>query len=675
MNRNRVLFSKSLLINCIFCLAVVLSPLSSQVSAQAPAGQVPVPPQEPAAPSAAAPSSPAGADFLVSTTINSDSDGTACANPVEDQYLIVWGGLNTNLHGQILDSLSNPVGSSFLISLTAWQAAVAYSAGSNEYMVVWRDARNGIYGQRLSAAGELLDNPSTPLHETSPDVNFLIYSPDGILFDPRIAYNSLAEEYLVIWEYFEEDENGSNIFGKRVDSDGYLLNNPGTDEDEHDPAVSFPITIQSGDQRYPELVINSDDEEYLVAWVDMRAGDSQSSDLYGQRLDSNGELLDNPATAEDESISGVNFLISDRDDSIYEISLAYNSFVHEYLAVWYVGLGAGEDEDIYGQRLSRFGALLDNPATAPDESDPEVNYALLVGTESQFMPNIVYNPDRREYMLSWLSGETQDANEYTLYGMRLDALLQPKTPEKFAVSPSHIGLYVLFLLYNGASGQYLFGWEGEQEGWWNYLLRVQRVWWPGLLLGSETIIWAAEDDQENPAVAFNSRDQETLVVWSDRRDGESFIYGQRYNREGLPVGGPISLDDGTQELTNPAVAYSSNDNCYLVAWETENNRTIEAQFLSAQGSTIRGPFTISSGAANTRFNPAAAYISDPQDNSFMVVFEVEDTPGSTEIFAVRVYPDGSASARLPVVTYGLPRHPQIAYSATDNRLLWYLSIE
>ena len=70
---------------------------------------------------------------------------------------------------------------------------VVYNATSDEYLVVWQDARNGvtdysIYGQRVSASGTLLGD------------NFAIAATDGNQLHPAAAWNAESNEYLVVWE-------------------------------------------------------------------------------------------------------------------------------------------------------------------------------------------------------------------------------------------------------------------------------------------------------------------------------------------------------------------------------------------------------------------------------------------------------------------------------------------
>ena len=89
----------------------------------------------------------------------------------------------------------------------------------------------------------------------------------------------------------------------------------------------------------------------------------------------------------------------------------------------------------------------------------------------------------------------------------------------------------------------------------------------------------------NPAVAYNSTNNEYLVVWEGDDDtgslvdGEFEIFGQRINAvTGDEVGTDFRISDmgSTDGNTdygahNPSVAYNSTNNEYLVVWEGDDN--------------------------------------------------------------------------------------------------------
>lgn len=87
-----------------------------------------------------------------------------------------------------------------------------------------------------------------------------------------------------------------------------------------------------------------------------------------------------------------------------------------------------------------------------------------------------------------------------------------------------------------------------------------------------------------PAVAYNSVNNEYLVVWegddntAPLADEENEIFGQRINAaSGAEIGGDIRLSEvglagnANYDTATPAVAYNSAQNEYLVVWYGDDN--------------------------------------------------------------------------------------------------------
>lgn len=115
------------------------------------------------------------------------------------QFLTIWQSgsvtMTTGVYARLVYSDGTPSGNPFPISTPPNLAgyvpaapALAYNANRNEYLAAWVDARQGpgvIYGQRLSADGQLLDNAWTAAVETSPLVNFQLGGAK------RLRYNTI----------------------------------------------------------------------------------------------------------------------------------------------------------------------------------------------------------------------------------------------------------------------------------------------------------------------------------------------------------------------------------------------------------------------------------------------------------------------------------------------------
>src|SRR5262245_22462524 len=170
-------------------------------------------------------------------------------NPDDNEYLVVWesDGLTElkgvdDIYGQRLNAATNErIGINFRIStLTdadknhrANGPKIVYNRTSHEYLVVWYgtglygapDRFFEVYGQRLTHTGKTIGNNFRISHATDlGKVNTNIVRSSGPC---DVAWNSLNNEYLVIWKGMGEPEDvvKMEIYGQRLKANGELLEN------------------------------------------------------------------------------------------------------------------------------------------------------------------------------------------------------------------------------------------------------------------------------------------------------------------------------------------------------------------------------------------------------------------------------------------------------------------
>ena len=211
--------------------------------------------------------------------------------------------------------------------------------------------------------------------------------------------------------------------------------------------------------------------------------------------------------------------------------------------------------------------------------------------------------------------------------------------------------------YNPAADQYLVVWQsGPQTGESEILARLLDA--AGTPLGAEFAVsdmgppLAVGFEAETPAVAYNTRRNEYLVVWRGDDSagplfpGEFEIFAQRLTAGGDEVGandrrisemGPSGDDAYSAE--DPAVAYNPTSDQYLVAWEGDDDDVplvddedeIFVQRLNANGAQVgaddrrvsdMGPNGDVDFSAD---NPAVAH--NPTSNQYLVAWEGDDDRG------------------------------------------------
>ena len=226
------------------------------------------------------------------------------------QYLVAYE-KSTDIYGQFVDENGNAVGTEFVISNAAngqYNPSVAYNSSTNQYLVVWQDYISGISydicGQLVNANGTLSGG------------NFVISYATNDQYNPSVAYNSSTNQYLVVWHDYRSGTN-FDIYGQRVNANGNLLGG------------DFAICNETHSQYNPSVAYNSSANQYLVVWHDYR--DGTPPDIYGQLVDTNGNLVN------------INFLIQ---NNAYVPHAIANTFCPNYLVAFW-----DEDSDVYSWTL------------------------------------------------------------------------------------------------------------------------------------------------------------------------------------------------------------------------------------------------------------------------------------------------------------------------------------
>lgn len=213
-----------------------------------------------------------GANFAISTDTSNQGEPAVAYNSSANQYLVVWSdyrsGTSADIYGQLIDangSLSGACLSIFTGARDQYSGSVVYNSSTNQYFVVWSDYRNGtdydIYGQLLNADG------------TAFGADFAISTAAYTQYEASAAYDSMANQYLVVWRDWRSG-TGYDIYGQLVDASGTLV---GSD---------IAICTAENEQYSPSVAYNSSREQYLVVWQDYRS--ASVYETYGQYLTNTG---------------------------------------------------------------------------------------------------------------------------------------------------------------------------------------------------------------------------------------------------------------------------------------------------------------------------------------------------------------------------------------------------
>jgi hypothetical protein len=367
----------------------------------------------------------------------------------------------------------------------------------------------------------------------------------------------------------------------------------------------IPIVQADGDQQFPALAYDSDVNEYLLVWADYRNKDTTEWDIWAQRLSSNGTPI------------GQSFVISEDPESQMLPKVVYNPINKEHFVVWY-GKFSHTDRDIYARRVSSIGQLRGD----------RISVSVTRGV-NEIHPDVAYGSRRNEYLVVWIDKRTEPY--YDVYGQRLtNEGAKLGNPITIATTTNEETRWAR-VAYNRTDDEYLAVWD-DQVSPSDYDVFAQRVSGQGSLLGSKVLLAQSLAYQQSARAAYNSVNNEYLVVWQDGRNSANAldIYGQILSSGGKR-GDNLSISTATRQQMEPHVTYSTS-NEYLVTWQDsrtdEYGPDIYGQKLSASGTPVGGNFVVASASSSQTY-PCAVY--NPLQNEYLVVWE-DHRNGNYDLF-------------------------------------------
>jgi len=198
-------------------------------------------------------------------------------------------------------------------------------------------------------------------------------------------------------------------------------------------------------------------------------------------------------------------------------------------------------------------------------------------------------------------------------------------------------------------------------------------------VGTAFVIADMAADVARPAVAYNTQDQEYLVVWQTQGStNPGNIWSTRVARDGRHLGNYQVEAGGGAIRSNPDVVYNPEYNDYYVVWQHEvsGRAGIRGKHFTP-GGTVYNSLEISLGPelANCT-EPAIAYASNPTptDERFVVVWERHvDSNLSSDIEGQVLTNGGGYAGSNFLVDAGTTTRsysqPDIAYNLSRNEYL------
>ena len=406
--------------------------------------------------------------------------------------------------------------------------------------------------------------------------------------DAGVAYNPAADQHLVVWS--GSDGAGSEIFARLLDGAGTPLTTQFRISDMGPPAAAGFAAEE------PDVAYNARRDEYLVVW--------RGDDSAGPLVDDEFEIFAQRLSAAGDEVGADDRRISDMGpdgDTAYTAEnpdVTYNPTSDQYLVAWEGDDDTGPlvegEEEVFVQRLSATGAQVGANDRRVSDMGPNGDAAF-----SADNPAVAHDSRSNQYLVAWEGDAAAGPlveGEFEIYVQRLgvngaeQGLNDRRISDMGPDGDDDFEAHVPSLAYNPASGEYLAAWEGgddtgllvEEE----FEIYTQRLAASGAQVGTnDRRISRMGPDGDNgfdaiePAVVTGTRANEYLVTWGGEDDAgalvsdENEIYAQRIGPDGAEIGdddvrvSTMGVDgDDRSDAIQPAVAYGSQANEYLIAW-------------------------------------------------------------------------------------------------------------
>jgi MYXO-CTERM domain-containing protein len=530
-------------------------------------------------------------------------------------YLVVWRearGTDDDIYGARVSPGGDVLDAIAISTAVNHQEHPALAWDGTNYLVVWEDYRSGteydLYGARVSPAGVVLDAVA-------------ISTTTGNQWEPALAWD--GTNYLVVWQ--EGGGTNTHISGARVSAAGVVLD-------------QTAIATTTGGVPQGPTALAWDGTNYLVVWMNWRG---YQYDIIGTRVSPAGVVLDGAGIA----------ISTAPGDQVYP-AVAWDG--SNYLVAW-IDERSGH-YDIYGGRVSAAGAVLDGSgiliSTTTTTTTPK---------EAQAHPALAWNGSN--YLVAWKDGRWATSD---IYGARVSPAGAVLDAPAFPVATAENDQSFPAVAWDGSN--YLVVWSDLRSAA-NLDIYGARVSAAGVVLDASGIaISTAPGDESNPALAWNGTNY--LVVWQDRRSGNSDdIYGARVTAAG-EVLDAIAISTATSSQTNPRLAWNGTN--YLVVWQDTRSGVswdVYGARVSAAGEVLDPDGIAISTEANSQAHPALAW----DGSNYLVVWH--DTRRQTyhDIYGARVSAGGTVldPAGIPISTVASQKwQPALAWDGSNYLVVW-----
>ena len=378
-----------------------------------------------------------------------------------------------------------------------------------------------------------------PQWKTTVEENNIISAAPGTQNYPSLALDTKGG-FFVAWTDARNSATGNDIYIQRFDSLGntYFADN------------GIPVCIADGNQQYPWAVTTTD-SCVIVFWYDDRINFTNSTDLYAQKIDANGNLL--------WSDSGV--VVSQYNTptpgALLEFSVVPDDDGGAYVS-WtrfYYGY-----RQLRAQRIDKDGNIMWD-STGAVLTDGAVDSRSPQMVRSQNGVSIVYRHSGGGYSIFFQMVDSTGNLKFPAPGKSIE-VNGPQGATTVAVADTANGEAVVI------------GWSVGGAGLDGNLL-VQAVDTSGNKLWgtNHVVVNNVPGGHTSFKIVRSGTSSDYYLVWKDgRRINVAYdIYAQKLNNLGQPQWTPNGIKVSGTPYTYTSTSISTNDNGVYVSWSEASN--------------------------------------------------------------------------------------------------------
>ena len=311
----------------------------------------------------------------------SETHSALAYNSNQEEYLAVWynDSLEDEIWAQRLDKGGKKLGAPFVVSQVAGHARdypdVAYNSQANEYLVVWGDIDSST--NWLTIQSRRISGAGAVLDPV--DIVISNFGSNVLAYQPAVAYSSSSDRYMVVWVERTLSPSNVGIFARKITGEGY-----------YDGSI-FLVSQPAYNFFNPDIAYNRATDRHLVVWEEVATVTSMS-DIRGCQVHGNGGLYSTVFDIESRSNNAIDPAVAAIGSAPGQASFLV-LYDYEYSAT---------DHDIYGVYVS-------------DSSSTIASIAAATTSHYERYPAVAGSEATGEYRMAWREENGSKDNRIKTY--------------------------------------------------------------------------------------------------------------------------------------------------------------------------------------------------------------------------------------------------------------------